>query len=30
MREIFEKSGAEEIEILQIHPLVGLICASFS
>jgi len=30
MREIFEKSGAGEIEILQIHPLVGLICASFS
>ncbi|HDP76662.1 MAG TPA: class I SAM-dependent methyltransferase [Mesotoga infera] len=29
MREVFEACGASEIEILQVHPLVGLICATF-
>ncbi len=29
MREVFEASGASEIEILQVHPLVGLISATF-
>jgi len=29
MKAIFEKAGSNEIEVLQIHPLVGLICAKF-
>ncbi len=29
MKAIFEKAGSDEIEVLQIHPLVGLVCARF-
>ncbi|HOI63336.1 MAG TPA: class I SAM-dependent methyltransferase [Mesotoga sp.] len=29
IREVFEKAGADEIEMVQVHPLVGLICARF-